>query len=187
MMFPPEALKKETVLAALQNDLTEKETLAGKENLNMFIRYQYVVAIDKRWLDQLEALEALREGVSLRSYGSKNPLTEYKIDGFNMFDDMMDAIRSEIVSKVFRVRIQLNPAAPREEQRREPAQMNAQHQQVQSTFSGDSSRRQAAASATQKATTGDAVTVRRTMPKIGRNDPCPCGSGKKFKNCHGKE
>ena len=69
-------MTREGVIAALQNDITEKETLAGKENLNMFIRYQYVQIIDKKWLDQLETLEGLREAVALRSYGSKNQLTE---------------------------------------------------------------------------------------------------------------
>jgi len=186
MQLPVEQLKKESVQAALQNDLTEKELLAGKENLNMFIRYQYVVSIDRRWLDQLEALESLREGVSLRSYGSKNPLTEYKIDGFNMFDDMMDAIRAEIVSRVFKVRVQVNPAAPRAEQQKHPSEMNAQHQEVASSFNGNQAQRQAAGSAMQRSSSGQSVTVRRLTPKVGRNDPCPCGSGKKYKNCCGR-
>ncbi len=109
IQLPPERLTEDALLAALQNDITEKETLAGKENLNMFIRYQYVQIIDKKWLDQLEALESLREAVSLRSYGSKNPLTEYKIDGFNMFDEMMDTIRSTVMSRVFKVRMRSTP------------------------------------------------------------------------------
>ncbi|MCI6323144.1 SEC-C metal-binding domain-containing protein, partial [Treponema porcinum] len=180
--------------------ITEKETLAGKENLNMFIRYQYVQIIDKKWLDQLEALESLREAVSLRSYGSKNPLTEYKIDGFNMFDEMMDTIRSTVMSRVFKVRIQLSPQAV--EQRRQAAMrshssMNAQHSEAASVsqsvsrsagaqLSGDAARRQAAGGVMQRHTTGQSVTVRRTSPKIGRNDPCPCGSGKKYKMCCGR-
>ncbi len=185
MVIPNDMLKKEIVLAALQNDITEKETLAGKENLNMFIRYQYVISIDRHWLDQLEALEALREGVGLRSYGSKNPLTEYKIDGFNLFYDMLDTIRTEIISRVFKVRVQVNPTTSREQQHA-PRQMNAQHQEAQSAMSGDNARRQANNSAMQKATASHSVTVRRTTPKVGRNDPCPCGSGLKYKNCCGR-
>lgn len=184
MIFPSEDLSKEKVLAALQNDLTEKATLAGKENLNLFIRYQYIQAIDRKWLDQLENLETLREGVGLRSYGSKNPLTEYKIDGFNIFYDMLDTIRQEIVSKVFKVRIQINPSVPRQENR--PKQMEASHASAKSSFNGDEAHRQARSSSMQKAATGSGVTVRRVTEKVGRNDPCPCGSGKKYKNCCGR-
>jgi preprotein translocase subunit SecA len=196
-----EQLSKQSLVAALQNDLTEKEALAGKENLNVFIRYQYIQIIDHKWLDQLEGLEGLRDAVSLRSYGSKNPLTEYKIDGFNMFDDMMDDIRNTVMSRVFKVRIQMSPAG--EEQRRhlQTMHINAQHSEAGSSFgaptqaqqtqaaaqmSGDQARRTAASSSMQKHTQGESITVRRSMPKIGRNDPCPCGSGKKYKNCCGK-
>ena len=195
LSLPAEKLSKESIEAALQNDLTEKETLAGKENLNMFIRYQYIQIIDKKWLDQLETLEGLREAVALRSYGSKNPLTEYKIDGFNIFDEMLDSIRTSVMSRVFKVRIQLSPQAA--EQRRLAAQrgqktMNAQHSEAESmqkqaaSSMGDSARRTAAGGVMQRHTQGQSVTVRRTTPKVGRNDPCPCGSGKKYKQCCGK-
>ena len=97
---------KDAILDLMKKDIQEKETLAGKENLNMYIRYQYVQEIDKKWLDHLEILEGLREAVHLRSYGSKNPLTEYKIDGFNIFYDMLDKIRLDIASRVFRVKVQ---------------------------------------------------------------------------------
>ena len=188
-------VNQDTLLAALQNDITEKETLAGKENLNMFIRYQYVQIIDKKWLDQLEALEGLREAVGLRSYGSKNPLTEYKIDGFNMFDEMLDTIRNTVMSRVFKVRIQLSPEA--EIQRRQAAMraqqnMNASHSEAESitqrssNMNGDMARRQAAGSVTASHTQGASVTVKRSAPKVGRNDPCPCGSGKKYKQCCGR-
>lgn len=193
-----EKISQEAVIAALQNDITEKETLVGKENLNMFIRFQYVQIIDKKWLDQLEALEALREAVGLRSYGSKNPLTEYKLDGFNMFDEMLDSIRNLVMSRVFKVRIQLSPEAL-EARRRAAMQaqrnMNAQHSEAEnitqqarpvSSMNGALARRQAGSSITAQHTQGQSVTVRRTSPKIGRNDPCPCGSGKKYKNCCGR-
>lgn len=193
-----EKISQEAVIAALQNDITEKETLVGKENLNMFIRFQYVQIIDKKWLDQLEALEALREAVGLRSYGSKNPLTEYKLDGFNMFDEMLDSIRNLVMSRVFKVRIQLSPEAL-EARRRAAMQaqrnMNAQHSEAEnitqqarpvSSMNGALARRQAGSSITAQHAQGQSVTVRRTSPKIGRNDPCPCGSGKKYKNCCGR-
>ena len=200
--LPAEELTKEKVIATLQNDITEKETLAGKENLNMFIRYQYIQIIDKKWLDQLETLEGLREAVSLRAYGSKNPLTEYKIDGFNIFYDMLDTIRTSVMSRVFKVKIQLSPEAM-ERRKQALAQnqnnMNAQHSEfnaqaanveaqksAMSSFNGDQARRQATNSAMNQRSQGESITVRRTMPKVGRNEPCPCGSGKKYKQCHGR-
>ena len=208
LQLPAENTTREGLIAALQNDITEKETLAGKENLNMFIRYQYVQIIDKKWLDQLETLEGLREAVSLRAYGSKNPLTEYKIDGFNIFDEMLSSIRDTVMSRVFKVRIQLSPEAAEmrrrqiEAQKQQMDKMNAQHNEAgntaaqmaqntaqrsaQSTFNGDQARRQAAGSAMNQRSQGDNITVRRTLPKVGRNDPCPCGSGKKYKNCCGR-
>ncbi len=198
--LPQERLNQDALISVLQNDLTEKETLAGKENLNMFIRYQYVQVIDKKWLDQLQALESLREAVSLRSYGSKNPLTEYKNDGFDMFDEMLDSIRTQVMSRVFKVRVQLSPEA--QAQRRIMAErmqqkMNAQHSEAQSisqvqqrnaqtAMSGESARRQAQNSVMQSRTQSSTVTVRRSSPKVGRNDPCPCGSGKKYKQCCGR-
>ena len=195
LQLPQDRLTEESLEAALQNDITEKETLVGKENLNMFIRYQYIQIIDKKWLDQLETLESLRDAVALRSYGSKNPLTEYKNDGFDIFDEMLDSIRTSVMSRVFKVHIRLSPEA--QEQRRlamqhNRTQMNATHNEAESGFGasgasmGDRARRQAASGVMQRHTTGESVTVRRTSPKIGRNDPCPCGSGKKYKNCCGR-
>ena len=93
--------------------------------------------IDKKWLDQLETLEGLREAVALRSYGSKNPLTEYKIDGFNIFDEMLDTIRNSVMSRVFRVRVQLSPEAAEQRRRMMEAQqqgMNAQHSDAGNTI-----------------------------------------------------
>ena len=171
--------------AALKKDLDMKQSLAGKENLNMFIRYQYIQDIDKRWLDHLEQLEALREAVYLRSYSQKNPLTEYKIEGFNIFYDMMDEIRKAIVSRLFRVRVQVGPADARMRSANVPRQMNAQHNAMQS-FNGNAARAAADKSPMAQRRQGDSVTVVRQGPKVGRNDPCPCGSGKKYKNCCGR-
>ena len=190
-----EDLTEEKLFSLLQNDITEKETLAGKENLNMFIRYQYIQVIDKKWLDQLETLDSLREAVSLRTYSQKNPLTEYKNEGFNVFYDMMDTIRTTIISRLFKVRVQLSPEAQEQRLRaqQQMRQMNAQHDVSQNGFTGvrsgingDQARRQAASGAMQKHTQSETATVKRLVPKVGRNDPCPCGSGKKYKQCHGR-
>lgn len=165
----------------LRSDLQEKELLAGSANLNMFIRYQYVQFIDRKWLDHLEELEGLREAVYLRSYGSKNPLTEYKIDGFNIFYDMIASIKTEIASRVFRVKVQKE--APR--QGPQVRQMNTQHSAVEA-FNGATARQAANSSPMAQQRQGDSVTVVRSTPKVGRNDPCPCGSGKKYKQCCGR-
>jgi len=176
---------KEMIYAALQNDITEKETLVSKERLNMFIRFQYIQEIDKKWLDHLETLEGLREAVYLRSYGSKNPLTEYKIDGFNIFYDMLDDIRNAIVSRVFRVKVQTAEDAQLNRQHGVIRNMNAQHNAMQS-FDANASRAAADKGPMASRRQGESVTVVRTSPKVGRNDPCPCGSGKKYKQCCGR-
>ena len=194
-------LNPETVKAVLQNDITQKELLVGKPNFNMFIRYQYIQLIDKKWLDQLEFLDGLREAVYLRSYGSKQPLTEYKIDGFNQFDAMLDSIRDTVVSRIFKVKVQLNQEGGPKRPQQRTISMNAQHadatstfgastqtqgQSASSAFNARNAQQQAANSAMKSGRQGQSVTIMRTQPKVGRNDPCPCGSGKKYKNCCGK-
>ena len=163
-------------------ELKEKEALAGKENLNMFIRYQYLQSIDKKWLDHLENLESLREAVYLRSYGQKNPLTEYKLEGFDIFYSMLDDIRIEIASRLVRVQISTEEEAHASRQMRS-IQGNAQHNSMGS-FSG--SGQGMGPTALSSRSRPENVQVVRTVPKVGRNDPCPCGSGKKYKHCCGK-
>lgn len=165
------------IMTGLNQDMSEKENLVGKENLNAFIRDQYLYAIDRRWLDHLDALESLREAVYLRTYGQKNPLTEYKIEGFEIFYNMVDSIRINTASRMFLIKIKYGKD---ERPQRRVASGNANHAAV-SSFSGQGQR-----SPMSSHTQGDKVTVVRTGPKIGRNDPCPCGSGKKYKQCCGR-
>lgn len=165
------------IMTGLNQDMSEKENLVGKENLNAFIRDQYLYAIDRRWLDHLDALESLREAVYLRTYGQKNPLTEYKIEGFEIFYNMVDSIRIDTASRMFLIKIKYGKE---ERPQRRVASGNANHVAV-SSFSGQGQR-----SPMSSHTQGDKVTVVRTGPKIGRNDPCPCGSGKKYKQCCGR-
>lgn len=163
-------------------ELKEKEALAGKENLNMFIRYQYLQSIDKKWLDHLENLESLREAVYLRSYGQKNPLTEYKLEGFDIFYSMLDDIRIEIASRLVRVQISTEEEAHASRQMRS-IQGNAQHNSMGSFSGSGHGMGPTALSARSRPENAQVV---RTVPKVGRNDPCPCGSGKKYKHCCGK-
>ena len=183
-VIPNDMLTPEGVKSILQNDITQKELLVTKQNFNMFIRYQYIQFIDRKWLDQLEYLDGLREAVHLRSYGSKNPLTEYKIDGFNQFDTALAEIRDAVAGRIFKVKVQIQGPAPRQAPAQQ-RQMQAQHEASQS-FNSQQAQNAAANTAMKSGRQAKSVTVVRTMPKVGRNDPCPCGSGKKYKNCHGR-
>ena len=127
----------EDIVEKMRQDLQEKELIAGTANINMFIRSLYIQAIDRKWLDHLEMLETLRESVHLRSYGEKNPLTEYKIEGFNIFYNMLDDIRIDIASKVFRVKVQVSPEGEERRAREQKINMNTQHQSS-SAFGGGS-------------------------------------------------
>lgn len=180
--IPYDQLTVQGVKDVLLHDIEQKEMLIGKPNLNMFIRYQYIQLIDRKWLDQLEFLDGLREAVHLRGYGQKNPLTEYKIDGFNRFDDMLDEIRDAVASLVFRVKIQVEGQNARREA---PKQIVAEHKEAES-MSSEANRQLANASPMRTARNPQGGTLVRSMKKIGRNDPCPCGSGKKYKACHGR-
>ncbi|MDR0598023.1 MAG: preprotein translocase subunit SecA [Treponema sp.] len=190
-----EALTPEALGAAiapdLQQDITGKETLVGEAGINQFIRQQYLQMIDRKWLDHLENMEGLREAVYLRGYAQKNPLTEYKIEGFQIFETMLDSIREEIASRVHLVRI-MAVGDRTTDRRTSGAAQSASHGSI-GAFASDSGApaqirqagldRQAGPSARSRP---EAATVVRSVPKVGRNDPCPCGSGKKYKFCHGR-
>ncbi|MBP6958381.1 MAG: preprotein translocase subunit SecA [Spirochaetia bacterium] len=171
----------------LDLDLDAKIQVAGAENLNIFIRFSYLQEIDEKWLNHLESMEALREAVYLRSYAQRNPLLEYKIEGSDIFESLIFSIRHNIASKVFRVRIKestptVEATSPRSTSRIEAAQTS--HEAVSSFV--DQSKSVQKESAIALASTPATATVVRQGKKIGRNDPCPCGSGKKYKYCHGR-
>jgi preprotein translocase subunit SecA len=188
----PETLEK-NILANLEKDIDDKETIIGTEYLNAIIRDSYLHAIDRKWLDHLENMEALREAVYLRHYAQKNPLTEYKLEGFQIFDRMIDDIRQEIASRLHSIRIQI---APSDLQTRRPVShsyataQSASHSSIGSfgaeVSAGASSSNSTGASPMDGASRPQGATIVRSQPKIGRNDLCPCGSGKKYKHCHGR-
>ncbi|HHU88925.1 MAG: preprotein translocase subunit SecA [Sphaerochaetaceae bacterium] len=164
---------KETIYDAYRVHVEEKVKLTGKEVFNDFLRLQYLRQIDIRWQEHLEQLEALREAVYLRSYAQQNPLLEYKLEGFDIFDTMIDQIRRYIATLLVRVKIEATPTRRVE---RGAVQTVESHSGVsQFGTSGEPN----------LGSTGTQVQVRRTTPKVGRNEPCPCGSGKKYKHCHG--
>ena len=183
--------KSDELIPAIRNklelDLDSKIQAAGAESLNFFIRFSYLQEIDEKWLNHLESMEALREAVYLRSYAQKNPLLEYKIEGSDIFESLIFSIRHNIASKVFRVRIKessstVEATSPRSASRIEATQTS--HEAVSSFASESQSVRKESAIAAASAPA--TATIIRQGKKIGRNDPCPCGSGKKYKYCHGR-
>jgi preprotein translocase subunit SecA len=163
----------------LINDLDEKKRLAGLEQLNWFIKAEYLRQLDKKWQEHLESLEALREAVSLRSYAQKNPLVEYKNEGFAIFEEMINDIRISIARKIFRVTIKRDA----DRSRRGPQPMRASHNSMAGAGLGLG---QVPKNQERNEAGPQKVQIRRSEPKVGRNDPCPCGSGKKYKKCCGQ-
>jgi preprotein translocase subunit SecA len=161
--------------------------------------------VDSQWKDHLYSLDHLKEGIGLRGYGQKDPLVEYKRESFDLFQAMKDRVDEEIVRYLWWLRPIIEDdtrtvAAPRRAApRRAPLILNDPAAESQSVLAGARAGAPQASSpfgpsrassrAQQPARVGgdDAVqkTVRRDEPKVGRNDPCPCGSGKKYKKCHG--
>jgi preprotein translocase subunit SecA len=179
----------------IEKKLAEREKELGRQMLMYFQRHFALEEIDQQWIEHLKTMDALREGIGLQGYGQKDPKKEYKKAGFSLFTEMMDRIESNIVTKLFSVQIQ------REEQQKAiPALQEKQRQMVERGVAGKADDEVAEGDASERQQKGRrggrvrgadgevrAETVRRERPKVGRNDPCPCGSGKKYKKCHGKD
>ena len=176
----PEDLAQ-TIKTAVHSLIDQKVAITGPEVFSLFIRQIYLKQIDTRWQNHLEELEDLRDSVSLRTYAQKNPLVEYKLEGSEIFDKMIDQIKSSVAKTVLRVQIRQD-SAPRQNV---PRKIVETHREGLS-FGAMAANQQAAARASANAGAVSPVQVIRTAPKVGRNDPCPCGSGKKYKNCCGR-
>jgi preprotein translocase subunit SecA len=185
--FKNAELLEKRIIADLEKDMDDKEELIGTMYLNIIIRENYLSAVDRKWLDHLENMEALREAVYLRHYAQKNPLTEYKVEGFQIFEKMIEEIRQEIASRLHLIRIQIAEGGPRRPASRSiGASQSASHSSMGSFSAGSPDAASAGDSPMARASRPDSATVVRSQPKVGRNDPCPCGSGKKYKQCHGR-
>jgi preprotein translocase subunit SecA len=179
------------IIADLEQDLLDKEALLSAPYLNLIIRDNYLNAVDRKWLDHLENMEALREAVYLRHYAQKNPLTEYKVEGFRIFETMIEEIRQEIASRMHLIRIQVAEGSRPDGSRRPMsrsigANHTASHSSAASFGNNSFGGGAPSDSPMGRASRPDGATVVRSQPKTGRNDPCPCGSGKKYKHCHGR-
>ena len=146
-----------------------------------FSRHFYLEEIDQRWIEHLKTMEALREGIGLRGYGQKDPKQEYKKEGFVIFGEMMGSIGRNVCEKLFHMQVQRADAGRRAPAARRPAPATRDARSNPAA----APRRAPASGDGPRAPEDEAQPMRRDQPKVGRNDPCPCGSGKKYKKCHG--
>jgi len=156
----------DTLLEKVKARYDEKETLFGAQMLRWLERHILLDIVDAQWKDHLLTLDHLKEGIGLRGYAQKDPLVEFKKEAFTLFEDMMDRIDTEAVRFLFL----MQPARPEEQAK----QIERRQQQQQKDLQFQAGPAQA-----------EAPKPVRAATKVGRNDPCPCGSGKKYKKCHG--
>jgi len=150
----------------------EKTVRVGPEVMRHFEKAVMLQVLDSQWKDHLAAMDHLRQGIHLRGYAQKNPKEEYKRESFQLFSDMLDRIKHEVVTLITRVQIREDSDVEALESRQAPTEhIRYEHP---------------SASGAPETEPGEVQTVVRGSPKIGRNSPCPCGSGKKYKQCHGK-
>ncbi|MBY4769084.1 preprotein translocase subunit SecA [Burkholderia ambifaria] len=183
----------DAVTTAADEQYEAKVAMVGRESFSAFERSVMLQTVDRLWREHLAALDHLRQGIHLRGYAQKNPKQEYKREAFELFAAMLDAIKQEVTRIVMNVQIQspeqLEEAAEQIEERSGHLE-NVEYQHADYAESGAPVANVAAATAA--TATADMVGSAMThghggeLPKVGRNDPCPCGSGKKYKQCHGK-
>jgi len=178
----PPGVKAEIVTAATEFYRRKEERL-GREIMARIEKMVALQVIDERWKDHLREMDDLKEGIHLRAYGQKDPLVEYKTEGFRMFMDLVDLMDTEIVSTVFR----LTPAPAQEMPLRQMPRQQQMHLKHDSTIGmGFQGNREPLAGEGDAAARAGKLQPVHVGEKVGRNDPCPCGSGKKFKQCHGR-
>jgi len=174
----------ERVLQAADEAYEAKVNVVGRESFAGFERSIMLQSLDSHWREHLAALDHLRQGIHLRGYAQKNPKQEYKREAFELFGQMLDMIKDEVVKVVMTVRIQSREeidAAEHELAQPHVANVHYQH----ADFNPDAAPEELLAP-TAAAEGGSSQPMVNDFPKVGRNDPCPCGSGKKYKQCHGK-
>ncbi|MBJ7551825.1 preprotein translocase subunit SecA [Marinomonas ostreistagni] len=160
---------REKILQAFVDDYAAKEAVAGAEGLRNFEKQVLLQVLDTLWKEHLQTMDMLRQGIHLRGYAQKNPKQEYKREAFELFQGLLEQIKFEVIQVVTRVKVQSAEEAEKiEAARREQAAKTTVTTNVSDSTDGQSSASQA----------GD-------VPRVGRNEPCPCGSGKKYKQCHG--
>lgn len=168
-----EALR-ERILEQATESYKEKEQIVGASVMRNFEKSVMLQTLDTLWKEHLAAMDHLRQGIHLRGYAQKNPKQEYKRESFELFEGLLDSLKSDVIAILSKVRVQQQDEVERmEAQRIAQAEAAARHAQAQHAGSDE------------KQDDGHQPMVREER-KVGRNEPCPCGSGKKYKQCHGK-
>jgi preprotein translocase subunit SecA len=170
-----ETLRKR-IVDEIQQRYTGKEEQVGAASLRYFEKAIMLQILDHNWKEHLAAMDYLRQGIHLRGYAQKNPKQEYKREAFEMFSEMLDTIKHDVVTTLLRAEVQAPEEIAREEQRVQ--EFEFKHEAF-SGFAGEEA-------ASERPEEEDHRPFKRTQPKVGRNEPCPCGSGKKYKQCCGK-
>lgn len=167
---------RERVAEAADASYAEKETLASAENMRQFERSVMLQSLDNHWREHLSALDHLRQGIHLRSYAQKNPKQEYKREAFELFSGLLNTIKSEVTKVTMLVQIKTREDVDAVEPPEAVENVQYQHADYEEASEGEEGEQQLPEGA---------QPVVREGVKVGRNDPCPCGSGKKYKQCHG--
>jgi len=175
---------RERILDALLAAYNEKEELAGAEALRSFEKQIVLRVLDDLWKEHLSTMDHLRHGIHLRGYAQKNPKQEYKRESFALFQDLLESIKRDSIRVLSHVQVRREDPAEEEARLRREAEELAKRMQFQ--HAEVSALDQPEEDAEVEGQPDAAAVPVRTEPKIGRNEPCPCGSGKKYKHCHGQ-
>ncbi len=169
---------EEKLTAGARDHYDSRVAQFGEENFARLERFLLLDTVDRQWKDHLLALDHLREGIGLRAYGQRNPLVEYKRESYALYEDMWERIEDHVVKFLYH-------AEPVEklEHRRQAVATTTSHPEARALQASHDQQERVANTPVGQASAP--VTIRRQQPKVGRNDPCPCGSGKKYKKCHG--
>ena len=174
---------RQRIIDEFEQEYIEKEALAGKETLRHFEKAVMLKVLDEQWKDHLATMDHLRQGIHLRGYAQKDPKQEYKREAFELFTTMLDRVKREVVEVISMVRISAEEDVEAvEAQRRSTTKMSYRHDEAQSATAGGPDEAEAPEQQNQE----HQQPFVREGKKVGRNEPCPCGSGKKYKQCHGK-
>ncbi|MDO9183095.1 MAG: SEC-C metal-binding domain-containing protein, partial [Bacteriovorax sp.] len=158
-----------------KNIMTQKFSQYEPEQVKYALREILLSAFDQHWKDHLLQMDHIKEGINLRAYAQKDPLTEYKKESFGLFETMKGQVKKSIVTNIFTVRLYTKEEID-ELQKRHAEELEAQLQAHKNLLEAETIKEEAKAIN---------AAIKRGATKVGRNDPCPCGSGKKFKQCHG--
>ncbi|MGH8078358.1 MAG: SEC-C metal-binding domain-containing protein, partial [Lysobacter sp.] len=180
-------LDAEGIAARVQEHINlyfvEREAQLGPETMRMLEKHIMLNVLDQNWKEHLARMDYLRQGIHLRGYAQKQPKQEYKKEAFELFSEMLDKVKREVVTLLARVRIRdEGEIAAMEAEERRLAEVQAQQMQFQHADMGGFGADEEAARVQSRLGTGNDA----AYANVGRNDPCPCGSGKKFKHCHGQ-